>query len=52
MKALVITEPGKTDCSERPKPGPLPGKVLLRVKRLGYCGSDLNTFRSLNPLVS
>jgi threonine dehydrogenase-like Zn-dependent dehydrogenase len=26
--------------------------VLLQVKRLGYCGTDLNTFRGFNPLVS
>jgi len=26
--------------------------VLLQVKRLGYCGTDLNTFRGFNPLVT
>ncbi len=26
--------------------------VLLKVEMIGYCGSDLNTFRGLNPLVS
>ena len=52
MKALVITEAGKTAFIERPKPRPRPGEVLLKVKRLGYCGSDLNTFRGFNPLVT
>jgi 2-desacetyl-2-hydroxyethyl bacteriochlorophyllide A dehydrogenase len=34
----------------RPEPGR--GEVRVRVRYLGYCGSDLNTFRGLNPLVS
>ena len=52
MKALVISEPGKTGYVERPQPAPAPGEVLLQVKRLGYCGTDLNTFRGFNPLVT
>ena len=43
MKALVITEAGKTGYIERPEPQPAPGEVLLQIKRLGYCGTDLNT---------
>jgi 2-desacetyl-2-hydroxyethyl bacteriochlorophyllide A dehydrogenase len=35
---------------ERPKPGP--GDVLLEVRRVGLCGSDLSSFRGKNPLVS
>ena len=27
------------------------GEVLIRIKKLGFCGSDLNTFRGKNPLV-
>lgn len=50
--ALVITEPGRTSFVERPAPSPEPGEVLLRVKRVGFCGSDLNTFRGYNPLVA
>lgn len=52
MNALVITEAGKTGYVERPQPRPAPGEVLLQIKRLGYCGSDLNTFRGFNPLVT
>lgn len=52
MKALVITEAGQTGYIERPQPTPAPGEVLLQVKRLGYCGTDLNTFRGFNPLVT
>ena len=28
------------------------GEVLLRIEKLGFCGSDLNTFRGKNPMVS
>ena len=52
MKALVITEPGKTAFVEKEKPAPAEQEVLLRVRVAGYCGSDLNTFRGLNPLVN
>src|SRR5690606_35699612 len=36
----------------RPEPACAADEVLLRVQTVGYCGSDLNTFRGLNPLVS
>lgn len=52
MKALLISEAGKTEIVDRPAPTPAPGEVLLRVKRVGFCGTDLNTFRGLNPLVT
>src|SRR5579863_8904869 len=52
MKALVISEAGKTGYIECPQAKPAPGEVLLRMSRVGYCGTDLNTFRGLNPLVS
>ncbi|MGC3957982.1 MAG: zinc-binding alcohol dehydrogenase family protein [Verrucomicrobiota bacterium] len=52
MKALVISETGKTSYIERPQPKPAAGEVLLQIKRLGYCGTDLNTFRGFNPLVT
>jgi hypothetical protein len=52
MKALTITEPGQTRYVERPLPSPALGEVLLQIKRLGFCGSDLNSFRGGNPLVT
>jgi L-galactonate 5-dehydrogenase len=52
MKAFVITEAGQTAIVERPQPTPKDSEVLLQVRRVGFCGSDLNTFRGLNPLVS
>lgn len=52
MKAIEITEPGKIRTVQRPKPTPGRGEVLLKVLTVGYCGTDLSTFRGANPLVS
>jgi threonine dehydrogenase-like Zn-dependent dehydrogenase len=52
MQALWIDEPGRTRLGRAPRPEPGPGEVLLRVRRVGYCGSDLSTYRGGNPLVS
>jgi threonine dehydrogenase-like Zn-dependent dehydrogenase len=52
MNAFFIKKPGLVDFGEIPQPSLFDGEVLLQIKRLGYCGSDLNTFRGTNPLVS
>ncbi len=52
MQALIIDAPGKFSYGERPQPTVKDGDVLLRLKRLGFCGTDLNTFRGGNPLVT
>lgn len=52
MRALEIQAPGVCGLTDRPEPQVQAGGVLLRVRLIGYCGSDLNTFRGLNPLVS
>ncbi|MCF0104496.1 MAG: alcohol dehydrogenase catalytic domain-containing protein, partial [Eggerthellaceae bacterium] len=50
MKAFLIQDAGKTGFKEIAKPKLAPGEVLLKVDYVGYCGSDLNTFRGNNPL--
>jgi 2-desacetyl-2-hydroxyethyl bacteriochlorophyllide A dehydrogenase len=52
MKALLIDEPGRIRLGEISEPTPGPGDVLLRIRTIGFCGSDLNTYRGLNPLVA
>lgn len=52
MKALVLAEPGKAHLADVPRPTAGPGEALLRIRRVGLCGSDLNSFRGRNPLVS
>jgi threonine dehydrogenase-like Zn-dependent dehydrogenase len=52
MKALQVQAPGKIQLIDIPSPRPKSDEVLLRVRMVGMCGSDLNTFRGNNPLVS
>ncbi|MFE0019240.1 zinc-binding alcohol dehydrogenase family protein [Mesorhizobium sp. NPDC059054] len=52
MKAVCLDEPGRISLIELPEPTPGPGEVAVRVDYVGYCGSDLTSFRGLNPLVS
>lgn len=41
MKALVLTEVGKTEYMDVPKPVPEKGEVLVKVMACGICGSDI-----------
>jgi 2-desacetyl-2-hydroxyethyl bacteriochlorophyllide A dehydrogenase len=52
MKAVRIVEPGKVEIIDIPQPRCGEGEVLIRVKSVGLCGSDLTTFRGQNPMVS
>lgn len=53
MRALVLEAPGKARIAEVPHPGqPAAGEVLLRIRVVGMCGSDLSTYTGQNPLVS
>ncbi len=52
MKALKIEGSGVSAFHDIAEPVPAAGEVLIAVKHVGLCGSDLNTFAGLNPLVS
>lgn len=52
MKALIIQKPGEAAVVSVPEPVASEGKLLLRVRMIGLCGSDLNSFRGKNPLVT
>ena len=51
MKALIIKKPGEAVIESVEEPKVEDGKVLLRVRMIGLCGSDLNSYRGKNPLV-
>ncbi len=44
--------PGEVRVESVPDPERGPGEALLRVRRVGLCGTDLNSWRGRNPLVS
>ncbi|MHB1023223.1 MAG: zinc-binding alcohol dehydrogenase family protein [Acidobacteriaceae bacterium] len=52
MKALVIKAPGEIALETVPDLPFSQEDVRLRVRMVGLCGSDLNTFRGKNPLVT
>jgi threonine dehydrogenase-like Zn-dependent dehydrogenase len=52
MRALMIEAEGRTRFHDCPPPAMLPGQVRVAVRHIGLCGSDFNTFKGLNPLVT
>ncbi len=52
MKALTIEQGSQARFVDIPEPVCGKGEVLINVERVGLCGSDLNTWRGLNPLVN
>jgi L-galactonate 5-dehydrogenase len=52
MKAVELSGPGHIQVVDRPEPTPKEGEVLVRVRRVGCCGTDLSSYRGVNPLVS
>ena len=51
MKAVRIAAEGRCEIADIDRPAPGAGEVMLAVRHVGLCGSDLNTFKGLNPLV-
>ncbi len=50
MKQAVMTSPGVIEFKEVPAPQPGPGQVLLRIKRIGVCGSDIHVYHGKHAL--
>ena len=51
MKAIQITAPSDMKVVDIEKPVVKSGEVLVKIKYVGFCGSDLNTFLGRNPMV-
>ena len=52
MKTVVCQSPGELQCVDRPVPQAGPGEVLLRVRRIGLCGTDMHIFRGTQPYLA
>ena len=50
MKALRIYSRGEVELFTQDAPTPSPGEILLRMLYVGFCGSDLNTYRGRNAM--
>jgi len=50
MKTIVLEKPGDFQLTERPNPGsPQPGEALVRIRRVGVCGSDIHAYKGNQP---
>lgn len=49
MKAVILRSPFMIEMVELPKPIPKEDEVLIRVKAVGICGSDVRYFLGENP---
>lgn len=52
MKTVRINKPFEVCVADIQRPSVTAGKVLVRLAYVGFCGSDLNTFRGANAMVS
>lgn len=52
MRKIEFTAPGRAEIIEVPRPAPKEGQVLLRVKRIGVCGSDMQVFAGNNQYMT
>ena len=49
MKVLVCTKPGQFTYAEQEKPASVAGKAIIKIKRIGVCGTDLHAFEGTQP---
>ena len=52
MLQAVMTAPGQIEFHQVDKPTPRPGDVLIRMRRIGVCGSDIHVFHGKHPYTS
>lgn len=49
MRTLVCTEPGKFTYATAEKPQLKKGQAIIRIRRIGICGTDLHAFEGTQP---
>ncbi|WP_026461522.1 zinc-binding alcohol dehydrogenase family protein [Adhaeribacter aquaticus] len=49
MKVLVCSKPGELEYTTGAKPKLEPNRALLKIKRIGICGTDLHAFEGTQP---
>ena len=53
MKTIILDKPGQFQLTEtEPPAAPLPGHALVRVRRVGICGTDIHAFKGDQPFFS
>ena len=49
MNALICTKPGMMEYKDIPTPVLKPGHAIIKIKRIGICGTDLHAFKGTQP---
>ena len=49
MRQAVMTEPGVIEFRDVEAPSPGPGEVMLRIRRIGVCGTDVHVNHGRHP---
>jgi 2-desacetyl-2-hydroxyethyl bacteriochlorophyllide A dehydrogenase len=52
MRALVCEQPGTLTLTERPDPRPREGEAIIRIRRVGVCGTDFHIFAGKHPYLA
>src|SRR3982751_287246 len=52
MNSLVCIQPGQFEYKEFDRPVLTPGNAIIKIKRIGICGTDLHAFRGTQPFFS
>jgi len=52
MKSILITKPGEINLQEINYPDITKEEVLVKIKYVGFCGSDLSSYQGRNPMVN
>lgn len=52
VKAIICNEPGSLALIERPEPIPSSTEVLVRIARVGLCGTDYHIYEGRHPFLT
>jgi len=52
MLQQVMTAPGQIEFREVPVPEPAPGEALIKIMKIGVCGSDIHVYHGEHPFTS
>lgn len=52
MLQQIMTAPGVIEFREIPVPSPREGEILLKMERIGVCGSDIHVYHGKHPFTS
>jgi 2-desacetyl-2-hydroxyethyl bacteriochlorophyllide A dehydrogenase len=52
VKAIICEKPGKFEAIEVPEPTPSESEVILRIRKIGICGTDYHAYKGNQPFFS